>query len=713
MQPTYTIGDYLLDRLVDCGIDRLFGVPGDYNLQFLDRVIAHSALGWVGCANELNAAYAADGYARIKGAGALLTTYGVGELSALNGVAGSYAEHIPVLHIVGAPSTGAQQRGELLHHTLGDGDFRHFARMSEQITCSQALLTAGNACHEIDRVLRDMLTHHRPGYLMLPADVARAAAIAPAQRLLVEAAPADQNQLAGFCEHASRLLRGSRRISLLADFLAQRYGLQNTLREWVAKTPVAHATMLMGKGLFDEQQRGFVGTYSGIASAPQTRVAIENADTIICIGTRFTDTITAGFTQHLAREKTIEIQPFAVRVGDHWFSGVPMDQALAALMSLSAPLAAEWGYFRAVDSTYQYGLSARGLAVDTFTDTPEEFPDFTSFWFETVKGDATVFTVYALLDSPSITGAYKFTIHCQDTQVIMDVENHLYARKDIKQLGIAPMTSMFSCGNNERRMCDTIHPQIHDSDRLSMWLGNGEWVCRPLNNPQKLQFNAFQDKNPRGFGLLQLDRDFSHYQDVMGWYNKRPSLWVEPRNQWGKGAVSLMEIPTTGETLDNIVCFWQPEKAVKAGDELDFSYRLYWSAQPPVSTPLARVLATRTGMGGFPEGWAPGEHYPDKWARRFAIDFVGGDLKAAAPRGIEPVITLSSGEAKQIEILYVEPFDGYRILFDWYPTSNSTDPVEMRLFLRCQGEAISETWLYQYFPPAPDKRNYIDDRIMK
>jgi indolepyruvate decarboxylase len=137
MQPTYTIGNYLLDRLVDCGIDRLFGVPGDYNLQFLDRVIAHQALGWVGCANELNAAYAADGYARIKGAGALLTTYGVGELSALNGVAGSYAEHIPVLHIVGAPGTGAQQRGELLHHTLGDGDFTHFARMSEQITCTR------------------------------------------------------------------------------------------------------------------------------------------------------------------------------------------------------------------------------------------------------------------------------------------------------------------------------------------------------------------------------------------------------------------------------------------------------------------------------------------------------------------------------------------------------------------------------------------------
>ena len=273
-------------------------------------------------------------------------------------------------------------------------------------------------------------------------------------------------------------------------------------------------------------------------------------------------------------------------------------------------------YFRAVDSTYQYGLSARGLAVDTFTDTPEEFPDFTSFWFETVKGDATVFTVYALLDSPSITGAYKFTIHRRDTRVIMDVENHLYARKDIKQLGIAPMTSMFSCGNNERRMCDTIHPQIHDSDRLSMWLGNGEWVCRPLNNPQKLQFNAFQDKNPRGFGLLQLDRDFSHYQDVMGWYNKRPSLWVEPRNQWGKGAVSLMEIPTTGETLDNIVCFWQPEKAVKAGDELT-SATVSTGAHSRRSAHRWRVCSPPAPGWGLPGGMGAGRTLPGQVGASF------------------------------------------------------------------------------------------------
>ena len=369
-------------------------------------------------------------------------------------------------------------------------------------------------------------------------------------------------------------------------------------------------------------------------------------------------------------------------------------------------------YFRAVDETYQYGLSARGVAIDTFSNGKEEFPDFTAFWFETPKAGDTTFTVYTLLDGASCTGAFKFIIHCEEKRVVMEVENHLYARKDIDQLGIAPMTTMFSCGNNERRMCDTIHPQIHDSDRLAMWTGVGEWICRPLNNPQRLTYNAYQDENPRGFGMLQLNHDFQDYQDVIGWYNKRPSLWVEPVGKWGKGAINLMEIPTTGETLDNIVCFWRPAEAIKAGSEHSFSYKLYWSGLPPVRSGLSRVNATRTGMGGFPEGWAPGEHYPDVWARRFAVDFVGGDLKAAAPKGIEPVITTTSGTIKQVEILYVEPIDGYRILFDWYPDSDSTEAVNLRLFLRTKEETLSETWLYQYFPPPPDKRKYVDDRQM-
>lgn len=367
-------------------------------------------------------------------------------------------------------------------------------------------------------------------------------------------------------------------------------------------------------------------------------------------------------------------------------------------------------YFRAVDETYQYGLSARGIAINTFDSGQEEFPDFTAIWFETPKAKETTLTLYALLDGASVTGAYKFIIDCQPKRVVMEIENHIFTRQAIPQLGISPMTSMFSCGTNERFMCDTIHPQIHDSDHLAMWNGNGEWICRPLNNPKKLQYNAYQDENPRGFGLLQLNRNFNNYQDIIGWYDKRPSLWVEPIGQWGKGSINLMEIPTTGETLDNIVCFWQPEKPIQAGSEHSFHYKLYWSGLPSVRSELARVNATHTGMGGFPEGWAPGEHYPDVWARRFAVDFVGGDLQNAAATGIEPMINASSGNIKQVEIFFVEPINGYRILFDWYPTCNDTNPIEMRMFLRNHSATLSETWLYQYFPPPLEERKYLDER---
>lgn len=342
MTTSYTVADYLLDRLADCGVDHLFGVPGDYNLQFLDHVIAHRQIRWVGCANELNAAYAADGYARMQGCGALLTTFGVGELSALNGVAGSFAEHVPVLHIVGAPSTGAQQRRECLHHTLGDGNFDHFRQMSVPVSVAQGVLDAANARDEIDRVLRDIVRYSRPGYLLLPADIASLPTSRPVNALTANNAPTDSTELAEFVSHARALLRDSRRVSLLADVLALRFGLQSTLNKWVDAVPIPHATMLMGKGLFNETHAGFVGTYSGGASLPETRAAIEDADVIFCIGTCFTDTITAGFTHHIPQEKSIEIQPFAARVGKRWFSGISMQEAVNALMTLSRDFSAQW-----------------------------------------------------------------------------------------------------------------------------------------------------------------------------------------------------------------------------------------------------------------------------------------------------------------------------------------------------------------------------------
>ncbi|ECF2750994.1 alpha-keto acid decarboxylase family protein [Salmonella enterica subsp. enterica serovar Ituri] len=333
MQNPYTVADYLLDRLAGCGIGHLFGVPGDYNLQFLDHVIDHPTLRWVGCANELNAAYAADGYARMSGAGALLTTFGVGELSAINGIAGSYAEYVPVLHIVGAPCSAAQQRGELMHHTLGDGDFRHFYRMSQAISAASAILDEQNACFEIDRVLGEILAARRPGYIMLPADVAKKTAIPPTQALALPVHEAQSGVETAFRYHARQCLMNSRRIALLADFLAGRFGLRPLLQRWMAETPIAHATLLMGKGLFDEQHPNFVGTYSAGASSKEVRQAIEDADRVICVGTRFVDTLTAGFTQQLPAERTLEIQPYASRIGETWFN-LPMAQAVSTLREL-------------------------------------------------------------------------------------------------------------------------------------------------------------------------------------------------------------------------------------------------------------------------------------------------------------------------------------------------------------------------------------------
>jgi len=334
MRTPYTVADYLLDRLTDCGADHLFGVPGDYNLQFLDRVIESPDICWVGCANELNAAYAADGYARCKGFAALLTTFGVGELSAMNGVAGSFAEYVPVLHIVGAPGSASQQKGELLHHTLGDGNFRHFYQMSEAITVAQAVLTEQNACYEIDRVLMTMLRERRPGYLMLPVDVAKKPATPPVNALIDRLYESDGFRLEAFRHAAAQRLANSERTALLTDFLVLRYGLQQQLQQWVAQTPIAHATLLMGKGIFDEHKPGCYGTYSGSASGEAVKEAIEGADTVICVGACFTDTLTAGFTHKLTPQQTIDVQPYATRVGETWFTGIPMAQAIEILTSL-------------------------------------------------------------------------------------------------------------------------------------------------------------------------------------------------------------------------------------------------------------------------------------------------------------------------------------------------------------------------------------------
>jgi len=356
-------------------------------------------------------------------------------------------------------------------------------------------------------------------------------------------------------------------------------------------------------------------------------------------------------------------------------------------------------YFRAVGGdTRQYGLSARALAVDTAFPRPEEFPRFTSFWFERPSKDSGVLTLYALLDSPSIAGAFHMQISPGGT-LIMTIDSALYPRKPIERLGVAPLTSMFFYGENDHRAANDWRPEIHDSDGLSLWTGSGEWIWRPLINPAQLHLNSYFDDNPRGFGLLQRDRNFDHYQDDGVYYDKRPSLWVEPRGGWGRGAVQLVEIPTVDETFDNIVVFWNPSEKVKAGEELLFSYRLYWGTKMPYGSPLAQTIATRTGIGGI----VGVKRLYYSW--HFAVDFAGGELGALAKDApVEAVVTTSRGTTEHVTAHYVAELGGYRALFDLKPTDDLVQPIDLRLYLRVDGRPLTETWVYQWTPPSAKER---------
>jgi periplasmic glucans biosynthesis protein len=355
-------------------------------------------------------------------------------------------------------------------------------------------------------------------------------------------------------------------------------------------------------------------------------------------------------------------------------------------------------YFRAVDGDKQYGMSQRGLAIDCGLPRPEEFPDFIAYYLERPAANSSQLTVYGLLDSPSVAGAYRFIIDVADT-IVMDIDAALYPRKTIERIGIAPGTSMFLDGPNDRRVDNDWRPAIHDSDGLQIYNGNGEWLWRPLVNPAAVHVNSFVDESPRGFGLMQRDREFDHYQDDGVFYDQRPSVWVEPKGSWGKGAVMLVELPTSDETFDNIVAFWTPADKPQRGQELLFGYRLFWCRYNPMACPLAQVHATRSGLGGV----VGQKRSYFSW--RFAVDFAGGHFSMLGEDArIEPVITASRG---QIEITSARPLrsiNGWRAMFDLKPTDDSIEPIDLRLYLALNGQALTETWIYQYTPPPVSQR---------
>ncbi len=357
-------------------------------------------------------------------------------------------------------------------------------------------------------------------------------------------------------------------------------------------------------------------------------------------------------------------------------------------------------YFRAVDGELQYGMSHRGLAIDCGMPTPEEFPDFIAYYLERPARDSSRLTVYGLLDSPSVAGAYRFIIDVADTQV-MDMDAALYPRKQIERLGIAPGTSMFFSGKNDHRSSEDWRPEIHDSDGLQLWTGPGEWIWRPLNDPTSVRVNSFADDGPRGFGLMQRERKFEQYQDDGVFYEKRPSVWVEPKSNWGKGSVTLVEIPTRDEVMDNIVAFWTPQNKPQKGQEVLYGYRLYWTRENPFGPRLATVRATRTGIGGIVG--QKRTHF--SW--RFVVDFGGGDLPLLGDSArITPVISASRGRVEIVSARPLVPLRQWRAMFDLAPTDDSQEPINLRLYLATDGQALSETWLYQYVPPPPDQRSF-------
>lgn len=354
---------------------------------------------------------------------------------------------------------------------------------------------------------------------------------------------------------------------------------------------------------------------------------------------------------------------------------------------------AEWlaalgaSYFRSPDPLGQYGLSARALAIDTAVDTAEEFPDFTEFWLEPTDG---LLTVYALLEGPSVVGAYRMGHRQTATGLVQDVTARVLFRRSIKRLGVAPLTSMYWYGASDRPANADWRPQIHDSDGLSIWTGTGERIWRPLNNPSTPQVSSFLDRGPKGFGLMQRDRDFGDYEDPEASYHLRPSAWVEPLGDWGPGWVQLVELPTGDETADNIVAFWTPAASVRGEESLDLGYRLYWTAEEPTPSAVARVVATRFGRGG-----QPGQP-PRAGARRYVIDFEGGPLANLRPDDpVEAVVSLNNGERLDalVQGLAEGPRARWRITFD-APQAKDR-PLDLRAYLRRNDMALTETWLCQ------------------
>ena len=339
-------------------------------------------------------------------------------------------------------------------------------------------------------------------------------------------------------------------------------------------------------------------------------------------------------------------------------------------------------FFRALGAGNHYGASARGIAVNTASALGEEFPVFTEFWLQAPSAADEAFVFYALMDGPSVTGAYQFRVD-PGSQTLVDVEAVIFAREDTEHVGIAPLTSMFEFAPHDPQTSNTdFRPRVHDSEGLSVMMSNGEWIWRPLTNPGTLQISSFTTDVPVGFGLSQRTRSFEDFQDIEAEYQLRPNVWITPRGGWPDGSLSLVEIPTPNEYNDNIISYWRLAEPLQAGERLAFAYQMEWGMDMPINPPTARVHATRTGISEV------------SGRRLFLVDFKVADLERAIDW--DPVVSASEGEIENVTIT-PDPRSGVlRLSFELAAAGGSN--VELRALLNSDGQAASETWLYRWSP---------------
>jgi glucans biosynthesis protein len=359
-------------------------------------------------------------------------------------------------------------------------------------------------------------------------------------------------------------------------------------------------------------------------------------------------------------------------------------------------------YFRVIGKGQVYGLSARGLAIDTALPSGEEFPAFKEFWIERPQTHSKELVIYALLDSPRATGAYRFTIKAGD-ETLVDVKSRVFMRDNVGRLGIAPLTSMYLYGANQPWPQPNYRPRLHDSDGLALHAANGEWIWRPLNNPRRLGVSAFSMENPRGFGLLQREREFRQYEDLDDHYELRPSLWIEPKGNWGRGSVQLVEIPTGDETNDNIVAFWVPADVPARGTPLDFQYSMRWTLNNRLAhdSELPWVMQTRRSREEN-----KGPDLIRRWdgSVTYIIDFVGPALDKLKPeQALQAAVSSDeNGDIVDASIRPNKTTGGQRLTLK-VKVKDNEKPVELRAALRNGETVLTETWSYQVPPYANSK----------